>query len=46
MAEITETVMEALVAAPAATGMDDVFAVDAEARRIAKAIVERDVAAA
>ena len=46
MAEITETVMEALIAAPAATGMDDVFAVDAEARRIAKTIVERDVAAA
>lgn len=46
MAEITETVMEAMTAAPAASSMDDVFAVDGEARRRAKTIVEREAAAA
>jgi 1-deoxy-D-xylulose-5-phosphate reductoisomerase len=46
MAEIAETVMEAMIATPAASSMDDVFSVDAEARRIAKTIVERKAAAA
>jgi 1-deoxy-D-xylulose-5-phosphate reductoisomerase len=46
MAEITETVMEAMIATSAASNMDDVFAVDGEARRIAKTIVEREAAAA
>ncbi len=46
MAEITETVMEAMTAIPAASSMDDVFAVDGEARRIAKTIVDREAAAA
>jgi 1-deoxy-D-xylulose-5-phosphate reductoisomerase len=46
MAEITETVMDAMIANPAASSMDDVFAVDGEARRIAKTIVEREAAAA
>lgn len=46
MAEITGTVMDAMIAAPAASSMDDVFAVDGEARRMAKTIVEREAAAA
>ncbi|MDW5317965.1 1-deoxy-D-xylulose-5-phosphate reductoisomerase [Rhizobium sp. PL01] len=46
MAEITETVMEAMITTSAASSMDDVFSVDAEARRIAKTIVERKAAAA
>jgi 1-deoxy-D-xylulose-5-phosphate reductoisomerase len=46
MAEVTETVMDAMIAVPAASGMDDVFAIDGEARRIAKTIVEHEAAAA
>lgn len=46
MAEITETVMEMMAATPAAASMDDVFTVDAEARRLASAIVSRNAAAA
>jgi 1-deoxy-D-xylulose-5-phosphate reductoisomerase len=46
MARITENVMEAMAAVPAATSMDDVFAVDGEARRRAGEIVSREVAAA
>lgn len=46
MAEITESVMEAMIAVPAAATMDDVFAIDDEARRMARAIVERKAAAA
>ncbi|OBZ94416.1 1-deoxy-D-xylulose 5-phosphate reductoisomerase [Pararhizobium polonicum] len=46
MAEITEAVMEAMIAITPSSTMDDVFAVDDEARRMARAIVERDAAAA
>lgn len=46
MAEITETVMDAMIANPTASSMDDVFAVDGEARRIARTIVEREAAVA
>ncbi|MCV9965991.1 1-deoxy-D-xylulose-5-phosphate reductoisomerase [Pararhizobium sp. BT-229] len=46
MAEITEAVMEAQSALPAAETMDDVFLADQEARRIAKTLVERNAAAA
>jgi 1-deoxy-D-xylulose-5-phosphate reductoisomerase len=46
MAAITETVMESMATVPAATSMDDVFAADAEARRLAGEIVSRAVAAA
>jgi len=46
MAEITETVMDAMISMPPASTMDDVFTVDEEARRMARAIVERDAAAA
>ncbi len=45
MAVITEAVMEAMIATPAASTMNDVFAVDEEARRLAKVIAERDAAA-
>ncbi|MBP1858348.1 1-deoxy-D-xylulose-5-phosphate reductoisomerase [Rhizobium herbae] len=45
MAEITETVMDAMFSMPPASTMDDVFAVDEEARRMARAIVERAAAA-
>jgi 1-deoxy-D-xylulose-5-phosphate reductoisomerase len=46
MAEITEAVMEAQSALPAAETMDDVFLADQEARRIAKTLVEHNAAAA
>jgi 1-deoxy-D-xylulose-5-phosphate reductoisomerase len=46
MARITERVMEAMASVPAAASMDEVFAADAEARRLAGEIVRRDVAAA
>lgn len=46
MAEITETVMEAMIAASAASNMDEVFAIDGEARQMARTIVEREAAAA
>lgn len=45
MAVITEAVMEAMIATPAASTMNDVFAVDEEARRLAKVIAEQDAAA-
>ncbi len=45
MAVITEAVMEAMIATPAASTMNDVFAVDEDARRLAKVIAERDAAA-
>jgi 1-deoxy-D-xylulose-5-phosphate reductoisomerase len=46
MADITEGVMEAMLSVPPATSMDDVFAIDAEARRLAGAAIEHSVAAA
>jgi 1-deoxy-D-xylulose-5-phosphate reductoisomerase len=46
MAAITERVMETMASVPAAASMDDVFAADAEARRLAGEIVSRTVAAA
>lgn len=46
MAEITERVMEAMNSVSPAASMDDVFAVDAEARRLAGEIVRRRMAAA
>ena len=46
MAETTESVLEAMVSVPPAQSMDDVFAVDAEARRLAGEIVNRTVVAA
>ncbi len=46
MAEITETVMDALSGLPAAMTMDDVFLADEEARRIARTEVEQTAAAA
>lgn len=45
MAVVTEAVMEAMIATPAASTMNDVFAVDEEARRLAKVIAEQDAAA-
>ncbi|MCF3639428.1 1-deoxy-D-xylulose-5-phosphate reductoisomerase [Rhizobium sp. TRM95111] len=39
MAEITEAVMERLAAVPAASAMDDVFAADDEARRLAARLI-------
>ncbi|MDB5526561.1 MAG: 1-deoxy-D-xylulose-5-phosphate reductoisomerase [Rhizobium sp.] len=46
MAEITESVMETMASTAAASSMDEVFAVDAEARRRAGEIVSRNAAAA
>jgi 1-deoxy-D-xylulose-5-phosphate reductoisomerase len=46
MAEITERVMEAMSSVSPASSMDDVFAIDAEARRLASEIVGRRIAAA
>jgi 1-deoxy-D-xylulose-5-phosphate reductoisomerase len=45
MADITESVMESMISAPCAASMDDVFAVDAEARRRAFEIVQTAAAA-
>ena len=39
MAEITETVMDSLSHLPAAAGIDDIYAADAEARRRAAGLV-------
>jgi 1-deoxy-D-xylulose-5-phosphate reductoisomerase len=46
MAEVTERVMETMISVSPAASMDDVFAVDAEARRLAGDIVRRQMAAA
>lgn len=46
MADIVEQVMDDLIAIPAATVMGDVFAADAEARRVASAVIgKRELAA-
>lgn len=46
MADIAEAVMEAMVAYPAATTIEEVFAIDAEARLLAASIIsEREMAA-
>jgi 1-deoxy-D-xylulose-5-phosphate reductoisomerase len=46
MADITEGVMDAMLSVPPASSMDDVFAIDAEARRLAGAAIDQSVAAA
>lgn len=46
MAEITEAIMELMRSVPPASSTDEVFAVDAEARRLAVAAIERSAAAA
>lgn len=46
MADVTEGVMDAMLSVPQASSMDDVFAVDAEARRLASSAIEQSVAAA
>jgi len=46
MAEITEAIMEMMRSVPPASSMDDVFAVDAEARRLAAAAIKQSAAAA
>lgn len=46
MAEIAEAIMELMRSVPPASSMDEVFAVDAEARRLAVAAIERSAAAA
>jgi 1-deoxy-D-xylulose-5-phosphate reductoisomerase len=46
MADITEGVMDTMLSVPPASSMDDVFAVDAEARRLAGSAIEQNVAAA
>jgi 1-deoxy-D-xylulose-5-phosphate reductoisomerase len=45
MADITESVMDRMAATPAATSMDDVFAADDEARRLASALIGTSAAA-
>ena len=45
MADITESVMETMLLTPPAATMDDVFAVDAEARRRAGELIDRAAAA-